>query len=125
MKQTPNERCGDLSIALSKTREALRDNAAARRKLRDETGQSIDLKPYRVRYLSGNVTDDPDCSIVWLGWLHAVEVCEIWDDIEPDDSKGPRALAILMDERKALKAAESRICNRLRIIGDQLRKAEP
>ena len=47
---------------------------------------------------------------------------------DPDDEDGHepmRQAAGLMDERKEINAQGARIRNRLRIIGDQLLRAEP
>ncbi|MNF15421.1 hypothetical protein D3C80_2180300 [compost metagenome] len=76
--------------------------------------------------MSGEVTDDPDCSIVWRGWLEAVDACMAWDGEElHDDDDASRVMAKLLDERKEINAQGARIRNRLRIIGDQLLRADP
>ncbi|WGK60545.1 hypothetical protein QAO71_10615 [Halopseudomonas sp. SMJS2] len=105
-------------------RTRLRKNREAIRKLHGEADGYIDLSPYRERYLGGEVTDDPECSIVWRGWLHAVDECQAWDGVEFDEDCGYRAMAILLDERKAIRADGSKIRNRLRVAGGQLLRAE-
>lgn len=125
MKQTIAERSADLLKAFSKHRKALRDNAKAISAMQRANNWQIDLKPYRARYLSGKVTGDPECSIVWRGWLHAVEECQQWDDVSWVEDCLDRLMACLLDERKGIKSAGARILNRLRIIGDQLLRAEP
>jgi hypothetical protein len=125
MKQTTEAKLVELAKAYARHRKALRENAQAIRGQHADAETFVDLKPFRNRYMSGKVTDDPDCSIVWRGWLHAVDTCQEWDcqDLEDDDIY--RSMAKLLDERKEINAQGARIRNRLRIIGDQLMRAEP
>lgn len=125
MKQTPGDKLCELAKAYSKHRKALRDNEKARREVCDDISGYVDLKPFRNRYMSGEVTDDPDCSIVWRGWLEAVDTCKTWDGEDLHDDDAFREMAKLLDERKEINAQGARIRNRLRIIGDQLLRAEP
>ena len=125
MTQTAEEKLVELAKAYARHRKALRENAQAVRDLRHDCETFVDLKPYRDRYLSGEATDDPDCSIVWRGWLHAVDTCQEWDGKELEDDDMYRAMAKLLDARKEINAQGDRIRNRLRIIGDQLLRADP
>lgn len=127
MTQTAEEKLVELAKAYSKHRKALRDNEKARKSVISDFDVKgfVDLKPFRARYMSGEVTDDPDCSIVWRGWLEAVDTCKTWDGEELDDEGASRVMAKLLDERKEINAQGARIRNRLRIIGDQLLRAEP
>jgi hypothetical protein len=125
MTQTTDDKLRELAKAYSRHREAWRKNAQAIREQHAEAETFVDLKPFRNRYMSGDVTDDPDCSIVWRGWLHAVDECHAWDGTELDEDDIYRSMAILLDERKEINAQGARIRNRLRIIGDQLLRAEP
>ena len=125
MTQTAEEKLVELAKAYARHRKALRDKEKAIRDLHYESETFIDLKPYRNRYMSGEATDDPDCSIVWRGWLHAVDTCQAWDGVEIEDDDIYRSMAKLLDDRKDIKAQGARIRNRLRIIGDQLLRAEP
>jgi hypothetical protein len=127
MTQTAEAKLVELAKAYSKHRKALRDNEKARKSVISDcdTLGFVDLKPFRNRYMSGEVTDDPDCSIVWHGWLHAVDTCQAWDGQELEDDNIYRSMAKLLDERKEINAQGARIRNRLRIIGDQLLRAEP
>jgi hypothetical protein len=126
MKPTIAERLETLAIKYANHRQALRDNAQAIRELHDDVDAYVDLKPYRNRYMSGEVTDDPECSIVWRGWLHAVVTCQDWDD-ETDlgEECAYRSMAMLLDNRKAINAGGAKIRNSLRVIGEQLLKVAP
>lgn len=125
MTQKAEAKLVELAKAYSRHREALREKERAIRDLNAAAETFIDLKPYRNRYMSGEATDDPDCSIVWRGWLHAVDTCQEWDGMELEDDDIYRSMAKLLDEKKEISARGARIRNRLRIIGDQLRRAEP
>lgn len=127
MTQTAEEKLVELAKAYSKHRKALRDNEMARKSVIGDADIKgfVDLKPFRDRYMSGEVTDDPDCSIVWRGWLEAVDTCMVWDGEELHDDDASRVMAKLLDERKEINAQGARIRNRLRIIGDQLLRADP
>lgn len=112
----------EIAIAYAVNRSALSANAKAIRQLSHEAEFYVDLKPYRDRYLAGDVTDDPECCIVWRGWLHAVDECHAWDDKDFDDDCAFRAMATLLDERKRLNGEGSKVKNRLRIAGQKLLK---
>lgn len=127
MTQPTEGKLVELAKAYSRHRKALRDNEKARKSVFSDSDVRgfVDLKPFRDRYMSGEVADDPDCSIVWRGWLEAVDTCKEWDgeDLHEDDAS--RVMAKLLDERKEINAQGARIRNRLRIIGDQLLRADP
>jgi hypothetical protein len=125
MTQTPEQKLVELAKAYARHRKALRENAQAIRGQHADAETFVDLKPFRNRYMSGEVTDDPDYSIVWRGWLHAVDTCQEWDGQDLEDDDIYRSMAKLLDERKEINAQGARIRNRLRIIGDQLLRAEP
>lgn len=125
MTQTAEEKLVELAKGYARHRKALRDKEQAIRDLIYDSETFIDLKSFRNRYMSGEATDDPDCSIVWRGWLHAVDTCQTWDGKELEDDDIYRSMAKLLDDRKDIKAQGARIRNRLRIIGDQLLRAEP
>lgn len=122
MTQTAEEKLVELAKAYARHRKALRENAKAIRDLHG-SDRYIDLAPYRARYLSGEVHDPENC-IVWHGWLHAVDTCQACEG-SPEDGEVYRSMAILLDDRKEINAQGARIRNRLRIIGDQLLRAEP
>lgn len=122
MTQTPRDRCCDLAIAYSKNRQAVRENAEAKRKLRDEVGVVIEVQQYRDRYVQGEHLNSRP---TWKGWLHAVKTCHEWDGSPLDEDDGRIVMARLLDERKSLNSAAARIRNRFRTVGDQLRRAEP
>lgn len=126
MTQTPEEKLVELAKAYSKHRKALRDNEKARKSVISDCDVMgfVDLKPFRNRYMSGEVTDYPDCRIVWRGWLEAVDTCKEWDGEELHEDDVFRVMAKLLDERKEINAQGARIRNRLRIIGDQLLRAD-
>lgn len=121
------QRLASLAIAYTRHRKAMRDNAQLIRAMYSDAEPyiDIDLKPYRERYLSGDVTDDPECCIVWRGWLHAVEECQAWDDVSYEEDCAFRCMARLLDERKSIKADGAKIRNSLRIIGDKLLRDTP
>lgn len=120
MSQSIEQRLSVLAIAYTQHRKAMNDNSRAIRTLHNDVESYIDLKPYRERYLSGEVTDDPECCIVWRGWLHAVEECQAWDDVSYEEDCAFRCMGRLLDERKSIKADGAKIRNSLRIIGDKL-----
>lgn len=120
-------RLEELAVAYAKHRTALHLNAKAIKQVQEDAeGTYFDLASYRDRYWSGEVHDMPlgGC-IVWHGWLHAVETCQQWDDIEQDDDCGYRATAILMDERREIKRDGARIRAAFTKIGNQLLRTAP
>ena len=116
MSQTAEEKLVELAKAYARHRKALRENNQAIR--------GIDLKLYRKRYLSGEWME-PEEVLKWKGWLHAVDTIQAWDGKAIEDYEIDRSMARLLDYRKDIKAQGIRIRNRLRIIGDQLLRAEP
>lgn len=118
-------RLSALAIAYAQNRAAIAENARAIRALHRENDTYIDLKKHRDRYLSGEVTDDPECCIVWRGWVHAVDECNAWDGIDYGEDCSYRSMAILLDQRKALNREGGTIKNRLRVIGQSLLKVAP
>ena len=118
------QRLSDLAVEYANHRKQFWENKRAIRAVHDDAEGYIDLGPYRSRYLNGDVTDDPECCIVWRGWLHAVDECQAWDDEERDDEDCAfRSMAILLDQRNAIKADGAKIRNKLRMIGDQILRA--
>lgn len=115
------QRLSDLAVSYSKHRSEWWANSREIKDLLYQSGDYIDLKPYRDRYLNGEVRDLElgEC-IVWHGWLHAVDECHAWDETEFDDECAYRAMAILLDQRKAIKAEGGKIRNKLRLIGEQI-----
>lgn len=125
MTQTTEEKLVELAKAYARHRKALRENAQAIREQHAAAEEFIDLKPFRNRYMSGE-THENECCIVWHGWHHAVSEVQTYDDTWTEEDDGSfRAMARLLDERKEINAQGARIRNRLRIIGDQLLRAEP
>lgn len=125
MSKAIEQRLVELAKEYTRQRTRLRENRSAIRQLHADAERYIDLAPYRQRYLDGEVTDDPECCIVWRGWLHAVDECQAWDGVGFDDDCAYRVMAILLDERKDIRADGSKIRNRLRLAGDQLLKVKP
>lgn len=123
MRPTVERQLAEVAIAYAQNRAKVGANMRAIRDLHHDCEDYVDLKPYRERYLSGEVTDDPECSIVWRGWLHAVDECQAWDETPFDDDCPKRAMAILLDERKALNVEGGKIKSRLRVIGQKLLRA--
>ena len=124
MTQTTDDKLRELAKAYSRHREAWRKNAQAIREQHADAETFVDLKPYRNRYMSGEWME-PEEVLKWKGWLHAVDTIQAWDDKELEEDDIYRSMAILLDERKEINAQGARIRNRLRIIGDQLLRAEP
>lgn len=127
MTQTAEAKLVELAKAYARHRKALRENAQAIRDLNRKQDAFIDLKPIRAEYLDSGRPDlvpDEEC-IVWHGWAHAVDVYINNHDIEDGHDSPMMAAARLLDERKEINAQGARIRNRLRIIGDQLLRAEP
>lgn len=129
MTQTAEEKLVELAKAYARHRKALRENTAAFRQIgKDHPDDDIDLRPYRTEYIDYE-SDGGRTAAQWHGWLHAVDT--VLDLQDPEDEPPPReSLAIykaarLLDERKEINAQGARIRNRLRIIGDQLLRAEP
>ena len=126
MTQTPEEKLIELAKAYARHRKALRENAQAIRELNRKQDEYIDLKPIRAEYFDPK---RPDLamyeSVVWERWAYAVEVYINNHDIEGGNDSPMMAAARLLDERKKINAQGARIRNRLRIIGDQLLRAEP
>lgn len=118
------QRLSDLAVAYSKHRSEWWTNSRAIRAVHDDADGYIDLAPFRNRYLSGEVQDLElgEC-IVWHGWLHAVNTCQEWDQKEFDGDCAFIAMAILLDQRKAIKAEGGKIRNKLRLIGEQILRA--
>lgn len=117
----------DLAVEYANHRKQFWENKRAVRALHAEVESYVDLGPYRDRYLSGKVHDLElgEC-IVWHGWLHAVDTCQAWDEDERDDEDCAfRSMAILLDQRKTIKAEGAKIRNKLRIIGSQILRAAP
>lgn len=131
MTQTPEEKLVELAKAYARHRKALRDNSAAMRKLLDDNPNTdLNLQPYRADYIADErESGGPFADVTWRGWLHAVDTVRGWQDPEegsmPDEEAPIRKAANLLDERKEINAQGARIRNRLRIIGDQLLRAEP
>jgi len=124
MTQTTDDKLRELAKAYSRHREAWRKNAQAIREQHADAETFVDLKPYRNRYMSGEWME-PEEVLKWKGWLHAVDTIQAWDDKELEEDDIYRSMAILLDERKEINAQGARIRNRLRIIGDQLLRADP
>lgn len=127
MTQTAEEKLVELAKAYSKHRKALRENAKNIRDLLKNSVKPIDLAPIRAEYLD---PDRPDLvpyeeCIVWQGWAHAVEVYIKNHEIESGHDSQMMRAARLLDAKKEINAQGARIRNRLRIIGDQLLRAEP
>lgn len=125
MRPTVEQQLAEVAIAYAQNRAKVGANMRAIRDLHHDCEDYVDLKPYRERYLNGEVTDDPECSIVWRGWLHAVDECQAWDDEKwpMDEDNAFRCMAILLDERKALNVEGGKIKSRLRVIGQKLLRA--
>ena len=124
MTQTTDDKLRELAKAYSRHREEWRKNAQAIREQHADAETFVDLKPYRNRYMSGEWME-PEEVLKWKGWLHAVDTIQAWDDKELEEGDIYRSMAVLLDERKEINAQGARIRNRLRIIGDQLLRAEP
>lgn len=126
MTQTAEEKLIELAKAYARHRKALRENAQTIRDLNRKQDEYIDLKPIRSEYFDPK---RPDLamyeSVVWNGWAYAVEVYINNHDIEDGNDSPMMAAARLLDERKEINAQGARIRNRLRIIGDQLLRADP
>lgn len=125
MRPAVEQQLAEVAIAYAQNRAKVGANMRAVRDLHREQEGFIDLKPYRERYLSGEVTDDPQSCIVWRGWLHAVDECQAWDDEKwpMDEDNAFRCMAILLDERKELNVEGGKIKNRLRLVGQKLLRA--
>ena len=115
------QRLSDLAVSYTKHRSEWWENSRRIKDLIYDDGGYVDLKPYRARYLNGEVRDlvQGEC-IVWHGWLHAVDECQAWDETEFDDECVYRAMAILLDQRREIQAEGWKIRNKLRLIGDQI-----
>ena len=123
MSQSIEQRLVELAIAYTQHRKAMRDNAQAIRDQHHEVEDYIDLKPYRARYLNGEVQDliQGEC-IVWHGWLHAVETCQAWDDVQwpEDEDCAFRCMAILLDKRKDIKTDGAKIRTALENLNEKV-----
>ena len=129
MTQTAEEKLVELAKAYARHRKSLRDNSQAIRDVQAGTDTYIDMKPIRQEYIDGvrEAATQPGAHVEWYGWLHAVNSVT---DSRNDEEDHPeyerfREVARLMDERKEINAQGARIRNRLRIIGDQLLRADP
>lgn len=129
MTQTPEEKLVELAKAYARHRKALRENSQAFRDLHAASpDEDFDLKSIRQEYIdSEREAGNPGMVVLWHGWLYTLDtVLGNRDaDYEPEDDAPIRQAARLMDERKEINAQGARIRNRLRIIGDQLLRAEP
>lgn len=126
MTQTPEEKLVELAKAYARHRKALRDNSQAFRDLYEaHPNYDFDLKSMRQDFIAEE-SDGGRRSIQWPGWLSAVNTVIGYGDHDEGAEHEPiRHAARLMDERKEINAQGIRIRNRLRIIGDQLLRAEP
>ena len=130
MTQTAEEKLVELAKAYARHRKALRENSQAFRQIgKDHPEDDIDLRPYRADYIDYE-SDGGRTAAQWYGWAHAVDTVLDQQDTEDDDPPPRESLPIykaakLLDERKEINAQGARIRNRLRIIGDQLLRAEP
>ncbi|MCS3839429.1 hypothetical protein HNR03_004040 [Pseudomonas sp. JAI111] len=122
--KTDAERLEDMAIAYAQHRKNLRDNKVAIKKVIDDAdGFYFDLAKIRDQYYSGECHDLMMGEvIVWRGWLHAVETCKEYNDIDDYDSCGYRATAILLDQRRDIKREGARIRAAFTKIGDKLLK---
>jgi hypothetical protein len=129
MTQTAEAKLVELAKAYARHRKALRDNSQAIRDVQAGTDTYIDMKPYRQEYIDGEreAATQPGAHVEWYGWLHAVDsvINNRCDEEDHPEYQLYRDVARLMDERKEINAQGARIRNRLRIIGDQLLRAEP
>lgn len=127
MTQTPEEKLVELAKAYARHRKALRDNTLTIREMREKEGAKVDLNPIRREYFD---PDRPDLVpyeevVVWKGWANAAEVYINNHEVEDGVDSPLMVYARLIDKRKEINAQGARIRNRLRIIGDQLLRAEP
>lgn len=116
------QRLIELAKAYAKNRTELMDNSKAIRDLHNDVDAYIDMKPFRDRFYQGEWLDD-EAVLRWNGWLYAVEVLYILDDKPLDEDDAYRSMAILLDERKAIKQRANALKSRLRQIGNKLLKA--
>lgn len=127
MTQTAEEKLVELAKAYARHRKALRDNSQAFRDLYAEPHAAFDLNEIRQEWIKGEREgNNAAMEVQWRGWLHAVDSVYGWSDDDYEAEYAPmRQAARLMDERKEINTQGARIRNRLRIIGDQLLRAEP
>lgn len=114
------QRLIDLAKAYAENRSQLYGNAKAIREV-NEDGY-VDMQPMRERYYNGEWLDEGAC-IRWHGWLHAVQTLFDFDDQVLDEDHAYHCMAVLLDERKAIKQRANSLKSRLRIIGAQLLKS--
>ncbi|PYY71206.1 hypothetical protein CRX42_07255 [Pseudomonas jessenii] len=117
-----HQRLIDLAKAYAENRTQLYSNAKAIRDC-NEDGY-IDMQPLRERFYHGEWLEE-EAVLRWNGWLYAVQALHDFDGKELDEDHAYYCMAVLLDERKAIKQRANTLKSRLRIIGAQLLKSSP
>lgn len=124
MSQGIEQRLVELAKSFALNRKELLANSKAIRELHDDVDAYVDMRPLRDRYYEGEWLDEGAC-IRWHGWLHAVQTLFDHDDKPLDEDHAYYCMAVLLDERKTIRARGNSLKSRLRTIGEKLLRDTP
>lgn len=106
-----------LAKAFAENRKEFHENSRAIREC-SEDGY-VDLQPIRDRFYEGKWLEE-QAVMRWQGWLHAVQTIFDYDNEVLDEDDTRYCMAILLDERKAIRQRANALKSRLRVIGEKL-----